>query len=106
MKKLKLYMLSSAVAIGLAGCNTKNKDNQKETATAEAGADSVTTAGAASDSLPAPFATEPTAKISKVIGWPAGKTPTAPAGFTVTKFAAALQNPRWIYVAPNGDVFV
>jgi glucose/arabinose dehydrogenase len=43
---------------------------------------------------------------SKVIGWPAGKTPVAPQGFTVTKFADSLNNPRWIYVLPNGDVLV
>jgi len=30
----------------------------------------------------------------------------APAGFTVTKFTSGLNNPRWIYVGPNGDIFV
>lgn len=56
--------------------------------------------------LPAPYATPSARNNSKVIGWPEGKTPTAPAGFTVTAFAENLDNPRWIYVAPNGDVFV
>ncbi len=42
--------------------------------------------------------------FSKVIGWKEGETPKAPAGFTVTKFADALENPRRIYVLPNGDV--
>jgi glucose/arabinose dehydrogenase len=41
-----------------------------------------------------------------VIGWPQGKTPVAPEGFTVTKFAGDLVNPRNIYVAQNGDIFV
>ncbi|HEX8357741.1 MAG TPA: sorbosone dehydrogenase family protein, partial [Segetibacter sp.] len=27
-------------------------------------------------------------------------------GFTVTKFAENLNNPRWIYIAPNGDILV
>jgi glucose/arabinose dehydrogenase len=58
------------------------------------------------DSLPAPYATKSVKNFSKVIGWPAGKTPVAPPGFTVTKFANGLQNPRWIYVAGNGDIFV
>lgn len=44
--------------------------------------------------------------FSKVIGWPEGKTPLAPEGFTVTKFVGGLTNPRWVYVAPNGDIFV
>lgn len=57
--------------------------------------------------LPEP--TESKRKISKVIGWPADKKPIAPEGFVVTKFADQsnkLDNPRWIYVAPNGDVLV
>ena len=56
--------------------------------------------------LPAPYATESVKNFSKVIGWPAGKMPVAPTGFTVTKFADSLDHPRWIYVAPNGDIFV
>lgn len=56
--------------------------------------------------LPEPYATESATKRSKAIGWPAEKMPTAPAGFTVTRFADKLESPRWIYVAGNGDVFV
>jgi glucose/arabinose dehydrogenase len=56
--------------------------------------------------LPEPYATGSARKNSKVIGWPEGKMPTAPAGFTVTKFADKLNNPRWIYLGPNGDIFV
>ena len=56
--------------------------------------------------LPQPYATKSERNYSDVIGWPKGKTPVAPAGFTVTKFADGLDNPRWIYVADNGDVFV
>ena len=58
------------------------------------------------DSLPSPYETKSVKNFSKVIGWPENKTPTAPAGFKVTKFADGLQNPRWIYVTPNGDVLV
>lgn len=56
--------------------------------------------------LPDPYATPVVNNFSKVLGWPAGQKPVAPAGFTVTKFADNFQNPRWIYVAPNGDIFV
>jgi glucose/arabinose dehydrogenase len=56
--------------------------------------------------LPKPFATESAKKFANVIGWPAGKTPTAPSGFTVTQFASGLKNPRWMYQAPNGDILV
>ncbi len=58
------------------------------------------------DTLPAPFATSSARNFSKVIGWPAGKTPMAPQGFVVSRFADSLDNPRWIYVGSNGDVFI
>lgn len=56
--------------------------------------------------LPAPYATESKTKNSKVLGWPEGKTPKAPEGFTVTKFADGFDNPRWSYIGPNNDIFV
>jgi len=56
--------------------------------------------------LPAPFATPSVRNNGKTIGWPQDKTPIAPEGFTVTKFADGLDNPRWIYVASNGDIFI
>ncbi|CAN5765504.1 sorbosone dehydrogenase family protein [soil metagenome] len=55
--------------------------------------------------LPAPFATKSTKNFSKIIGWKDGQIPVAPQGFTVTKFAD-VEQPRWIYVAKNGDIFV
>ncbi|CAA9252928.1 MAG: L-sorbosone dehydrogenase [uncultured Adhaeribacter sp.] len=85
------------------GCQSNQKQAATETETAQTTPAETTMAN---DTLPKPFATPPTANTSKVIGWPTGKTPTAPAGFTVTKFADKLRNPRWVYVAPNGDVLV
>lgn len=46
----------------------------------------------------------PTVKVSDVVGWPAGVTPSAPAGFRVQPFAQGLDHPRWLLVLPNGDV--
>lgn len=43
---------------------------------------------------------------SKVIGWKDGRTPKAPLGFKVSKYAEGFKNPRWMYVTPNGDVLV
>jgi len=65
-----------------------------------------TNMGDQNDTLPAPYATKSVQNFSKVIGWPEGKTPIAPVGFTVTMFADGLDNPRWIYVGSNGDIFV
>ncbi|MFI5130844.1 MAG: PQQ-dependent sugar dehydrogenase [Chitinophagales bacterium] len=58
------------------------------------------------DTLPEPFATTSVRNNSKVIGWPKDMTPVAPPGFTVSRFADNLSDPRWIYVGDNGDVFV
>src|SRR5688572_731682 len=65
-----------------------------------------TNMGDQNDTLPAPYATKSVQNFSKVIGWPEGKTPIAPVGFTVTMFADGLDNPRWIYVGSNDDIFV
>jgi len=56
--------------------------------------------------LPPPNATPSAVKFPKVIGWPAGKTPTAPDGFNVSLYADGLDSPRWMYQLPNGDVLV
>ncbi|MDQ6813712.1 MAG: sorbosone dehydrogenase family protein, partial [Bacteroidota bacterium] len=56
--------------------------------------------------LPAPYQTKSTTRFSKVLGWPKDKTPEAPAGFIVTRFAEGLDNPRWMYQAANGDIFI
>lgn len=60
----------------------------------------------AQESLPRPYATRSAMNFSNVIGWKDGKTPIAPEGFKVTKYADAFQNPRWMYQLPNGDVLV
>lgn len=56
--------------------------------------------------LPAPYATKSVTNYSNVIGWKDGAMPKAPAGFTVAKYAEDFDNPRWMYIAPNGDVLV
>jgi glucose/arabinose dehydrogenase len=58
------------------------------------------------DTLPQPFATQSVLDFSNVIGWKNGTKPKAPPGFKVTKFAGGFENPRWMYVTPNGDVLV
>ena len=56
--------------------------------------------------LPEPFATPQASRWPKVIGWPAGRAPSTPAGFTVSLYADGLESPRWLHVLPNGDVLV
>ncbi len=56
--------------------------------------------------LPAPFATKSSGNGPSEAKPPAGFLPTAPAGFQVNIFAKDLKHPRFLAVAPNGDLFV
>ncbi len=56
--------------------------------------------------LPAPFETPWFRKITRSVPMPATHRLTVPAGFTVSTFADAMQLPRFMALAPNGDVFV
>jgi glucose/arabinose dehydrogenase len=56
--------------------------------------------------LPAPYATKSVRNFSKVKGWKNDATPQAPANFYVTAYCSGLDNPRWMYVLPNGDLLV
>lgn len=101
--KHKLNTLAAgilAVSALVSGCKSQEKQE-----TANQGPDSVHTE-VAPLTLPSPYATESVRNEGKAIGWEDGQTPKAPAGFKVEKFAAGLEHPRWIYQAPNGDVFV
>lgn len=47
----------------------------------------------------------PPMKIARPVSW-GDRTPTVPAGFTVTALATDLQIPRQMLVLPNGDILV
>ncbi|MGY3090012.1 glucose/arabinose dehydrogenase [Hymenobacter sp. UYAg731] len=81
-------------------------NQEKQEAAASTPAQTVTTPVAGSVHLPAPYATKSVTNRVHIQPWPAGKTPVAPAGFTVREYAGKLDSPRWLYVAPNGDVLV
>jgi len=102
MKKQFLYasLLSSAI---FASCQSGSKSNSQSDSL-----ESDTTAQTAviDLNLPAPDTTASKNKFSKVIGWPEGKTPIAPEGFVVTKFASGIKSPRNMIITPNGDVLV
>jgi glucose/arabinose dehydrogenase len=94
-------------ALGLlAACSSGPSKEEKQQAQTDNPAQTITTPKEESVHLPAPYASKSVTHRVDVIDWPAGQTPTAPAGFTVAEFAGGLQSPRWAYVAPNGDVFV
>lgn len=103
MKTTTQIFSLSLLAI-MTACNGQVKKEEKE---ALAKQPNIIVKTAIGDlTLPPPYATESKTNNSKVLGWPEGKTPIAPEGFTVTKFADGFENPRWTYIAPNNDIFV
>jgi glucose/arabinose dehydrogenase len=56
--------------------------------------------------LPPPYATRSSANGPSKVSPPAGFLPTVPTGFKVNVFATGFKRPRWLTVAPNGDIFL
>jgi len=98
MKKYYFYASLLSVAF-LASCQSNSKSGPQ-------GTDTTVVTNNDSITLPAPDTTASKNKFSKVIGWPENKTPVAPEGFVVTRFASNIKSPRNMIVAPNGDVLV
>lgn len=103
MKKTTTLLSIPLLAL-MTACNGQVKKEEKEALANQPG--NVVKTAIGDITLPPPYATESKTNNSKVIGWPAGKTPKAPEGFTVTKFADGFENPRWTYISPNQDIFV
>lgn len=94
------YRIAAAfiAAFILSSCSHKTPDPRKAASQQTAAGDEV--------NLPPPYQTKSVRNYCKVVGWARGQMPVAPAGFKVSLFADGLDNPRNIYVAPNGDVFI
>jgi glucose/arabinose dehydrogenase len=56
--------------------------------------------------LPAPFETKSAGNGPRGVKPPAGFLPTVPQGFQINIFASNFKRPRWLTVAPNGDIFL
>src|ERR1700716_4041260 len=56
--------------------------------------------------LPALFATKSAGNGPDSAKPPAGFLPTVPPGFRLTLFATGFKQPRWLTVAPDGDIFL
>lgn len=103
--KYLITLLVAGLTIGTACNNAANKKAATDSTTVDtAGSTAANMVDTAA--LPAPYATKSVKNYSKVLGWPKGKAPIAPEGFIVTQFGDSLINPRWLYIAPNGDVLV
>ena len=56
--------------------------------------------------LPAPYATRSAGNPPRIEPQPYGADVSVPPGFTAKVFASGLENPRYLRVAPNGDIFL
>ena len=57
--------------------------------------------------LPAPFATKSVSNPPRMIARPAGAELNLPPGFEISVYAeGGFEEPRWMALAPNGDVFL
>lgn len=98
-KYLLILLIFSTIPI-FASCNAAAKKQKTENLQVE----SVNNQDQQNPDLPPPAKSH--VNLSNVIGWPEDKTPVAPKGFIVTKYADGFDNPRWMYQTPNGDILV
>ncbi len=69
--------------------------------------DTATTTNIKPEDLPAPFTTDSARRNSKIIDQPPNANLKMPKGFKINVFAEGdFKNPRWMTLAPNGDVFL
>lgn len=100
------YITFAFIALATLGSCKKDRVTKEEKQEARAEGSTTVKTAIGDLTLPAPFSSESATKKNSMVDWPEGQTPKAPEGFTVTKFATDLKNPRNTYIAPNGDIFV
>ena len=101
---MKHPAISLLLATLISSCAAQVSDDRKRELSGQPPVTVQTAIGALE--LPSPYATKSAVKLSEITDWPAGRTPTAPAGFRVHRFADRLQHPRSTYVSAAGEVFV
>ena len=108
MKRNYLYFglfFSLVLLVGSCKNNRKVTEQEKEEIQQDSTSTTVETA-VGKLTLPPPFSTKSVRKTSEIVNWKANEKPSAPAGFSVERFADSLKHPRRTYVAENGDYFV
>lgn len=95
---MKNYLLPAVAVLFFSCKETKKTDGSGSNEEAVTQTDTL--------KLPPPDEKSSKNKFSNVIGWPKDKAPTAPEGFTVTRFAEGIKSPRNMIQGENGDIFV
>ena len=102
--------VGSVFALFTGACAQSSNQHQRAVTHADADAMSTTdqpgTHHITAADLPVPFATPSVNNGQDIVPRPADVSLHTLPGFKVSEWSAGLVNPRWIQVAPNGDVFV
>ena len=101
---MKSILTALMVCCLLSNCASQVSDEQKQQLSQQPSVTVETAVGPLT--LPSPFTTESAVKLSEIVDWPDGKTPVAPEGFRVARYADDLRHPRSTYISPDGEVFV
>lgn len=101
---LKKWITMGGILTLLAGCQSVS--SQRSPVPPEAGKLSPRKIQVRLGALSAPFRSASASKPPQIVSRPTNAQFQLPTGFTISPFAQGLTKPRWLTVAPNGDVLV
>ncbi len=110
MNQIKIYLAAIAVlpfALLTTVCQTKSASQENAALPKIVNFDKAQTYQINAQDLPKPYASDSASRGSDVVGQPKNAKLSVPKGFKVNVYAeGGFENPRWLTLAPNGDVFV
>ncbi len=90
-----------------AACQTKQKADERANPPQAVNSERPKTYKINARDLPKPFATDSASRSSKIVEQPRDARLNVPRNFKINVFAEdSFKNPRWMTLAPNGDVFL
>jgi glucose/arabinose dehydrogenase len=118
IKKVLMLTVITLLTVSVSVCQNKTADDKPTTQAKTVGEkpkslpkieffDKAQTYQIKPESLPKPYASESASRGSSLVEQPANATLKLPKGFKINVFAEGdFRYPRWLTLAPNGDVFV
>jgi glucose/arabinose dehydrogenase len=118
IRKVLMLTVITLLTVSVSVCQNKTADDKLKTQSGTAGEkmksppkieffDKAQTYQIKPESLPKPYTSESASRGSSLVEQPANATLKLPKGFKINVFAEGdFRYPRWMTLAPNGDVFV
>jgi glucose/arabinose dehydrogenase len=118
IRKVLMITVITLLTVSVSVCQNKTADDKPKTQSGTAGEkmksppkieffDKAQTYQIKPESLPKPYTSESASRGSSLVEQPANATLKLPKGFKINVFAEGdFRYPRWMTLAPNGDVFV